>query len=261
MVARTIALPNIKKCFIPDPGYIICDTDLRQADAQVVAWEADDDELKTIFREGIDLHNANAEVLGVPRQDAKAGVHLTNYGGSANTLARTIGCTIHAAENFQSRWFGHHPGIKDWHDRVADSLASHRGVQNIFGYQIKYFDRIEGLLPEALAWIPQSTVAIIISKAMIEIEQYDPTIQCLAQVHDSMVIQYRKMHEQDAQRAIHRAMTVTCPYPDPLIIGSDLDTSPHSWGDCKRVVWPDDNDRIDLSHLKTPPQLRSQIWV
>ncbi len=260
MVAKTIELPNIKKCFIPDLGYIICDTDLKQADAQVVAWEANDDGLKAIFREGIDLHDANAEILGVTRVAAKAGVHLTNYAGSAYTLARTIGCTVHAAENFQSRWFGEHPGIKDWHARVADSLACNRGVRNIFGYQITYFDRIEGLLPEALAWIPQSTVAIVISKAMIEIEQYDPTIQCLMQVHDSMVLQYRKAHELDAQRAIHRAMTTVCPYDDPLIIGSDLDTSPHSWGDCKRVAWPEDND-VDLTHLKTPLKLRDRIWV
>ena len=51
MVSKTAPLPNIKKLFKADPGYYICDADLAQADARVVAWEADDDKLKEIFNE------------------------------------------------------------------------------------------------------------------------------------------------------------------------------------------------------------------
>lgn len=260
MVAKTIELPNIKKCFIPDPGFVIGDFDLKQADAQVVAWEANDDELKTIFREGVDLHSANAEVLGCARQDAKAGVHLTNYGGTAYTLARTIGCTVHAAENFQRRWFQHHPGIKDWHDRVADSLATSRSVSNVFGYSNTYFDRIENLLPEALAWIPQSTVAIIISKAMLTLDQYYPNIILLKQVHDSVVHQFVRKYQTEVLIATRRALEIECPYDDPLIIGSDADISDKSWGDCERIAWPEDDGR-DLSFLQTPDGLEANSWV
>ena len=52
MVASTISLPNVKKMFIPDEGYTIIDADLEKADAQIVAWESGDEELKQIFREG-----------------------------------------------------------------------------------------------------------------------------------------------------------------------------------------------------------------
>ena len=41
---KQLTLPNLRKMFIPDPGKFIFDCDLEQADAQVVAWEADDDE-------------------------------------------------------------------------------------------------------------------------------------------------------------------------------------------------------------------------
>ena len=59
----SITLPNIRKLFIPDPGYTIFDADLSGADAQVVAWEVNDNDLKQAFRLGLDIHSHNAEAL------------------------------------------------------------------------------------------------------------------------------------------------------------------------------------------------------
>lgn len=56
-----LVLPNVRKLFIPDPGYTIYEADLRGADAMVVAWEADDEDLKDAFRRGLDVHAKNAE--------------------------------------------------------------------------------------------------------------------------------------------------------------------------------------------------------
>jgi hypothetical protein len=56
-------LPNIRKMFIPDSGKVIVDADLAGADAQVVAWEADDTKLKAAFREGKSVHLMNGEDL------------------------------------------------------------------------------------------------------------------------------------------------------------------------------------------------------
>ena len=75
MVAKTADLPNLRRLFVPDPDYIIIDVDLERADAQVVAWEADDEELKQMFREGVDIHEENSRTIGCSRQQAKVGVH------------------------------------------------------------------------------------------------------------------------------------------------------------------------------------------
>lgn len=56
-------LPNIRKIFIPDPGYVVFDCDLAGADAQVVAWEADDEDLKRAFRAKLDVHAHNATAM------------------------------------------------------------------------------------------------------------------------------------------------------------------------------------------------------
>src|SRR5690348_2980633 len=107
-----LVLPNIRKLFVPDPGYVLCDCDLVGADAQVVAWEADDAELKDAFRKGLDVHTKNMQAMFSPEQIAsnpkardqtKRAVHATNYLSSPKTLAQNTGWTLREAEDFQRR--------------------------------------------------------------------------------------------------------------------------------------------------------------
>lgn len=235
--------PNVRKWFVPDLGHTMFDVDLQQADAQIVAWEADDEELKAIFRDpNLDLHDENCRAIFGKyskrgRQMAKAGVHATNYGSSARTMARHLGITVAMAEAFQRKWFDAHPNIKDWHRRIEGQLMANRTVSNKFGFKIRYFGRVEQLLPEALAWIPQSTVGRIINEGLNNLEDH-PTIIPLIQVHDSIVGQFPNSF-WPRRKEIRTALSITVPYDDPLVIGVDMDASRQSWGDCKRVAWED----------------------
>jgi hypothetical protein len=273
-------LPNIRKLFIPDPGYAIFDCDLSGADAQVVAWEANDEDLKKAFRSGVKIHEKNARDVfgdeydkapgdrshkGTPKgklyDQNKRAVHLTNYGGSAFTIARTpeIGWSQARGEAFQKKWFQLHPGIKEWHRRVQSSLARTRGVSNAFGYRRIYFDRIDSVLPEALAWIPQSTVALVTYYGAISLRRHPrfrvegfegisveemreldrkevqwTYVEVLSQVHDSLVFQlpHRLSYEY---AAIREGLRVKVPYEDPLYIPWGISKSSISWGDCEDV--------------------------
>ena len=244
MVAQTMKLPNVKKLFLPDIGYIIIDCDLAQADAQVVAWEADDDELKSIFRDPTaDLHSENAKtIFGTltkrNRQLAKAGVHATNYGAKARTLAATLGITVYEAERFQRTWFAAHPGIKAWHSEIDMQLAQSRTVSNRFGNRRYYFDRVEHLLPQALAWIPQSTVALVINRALVNVDKnMRGKVEPLMQVHDSLVMQVKKAHYPACLPELKANMEIVVPYDDPLIIPVGLEASAKSWGEVKECSW------------------------
>lgn len=242
-----LKIPNLRRMFIPDPGMTIFDSDLQQADAQVVAWEADDDELKQIFRDPArDLHDENCRTIfnhaptgryAPLRAKAKAGVHLTNYGGNARTLSKTLGITVHEADKFQATWFSAHPNIKDWHDEIERQLQTRRYVENKFGYRRFYFDRIERLLPEALAWIPQSTVGLVINHGWLNIDTNLPEVQILLQVHDSIVGQYPTHFDPQIRPALREQLLVEVPYDDPLIIGVDIATSTKSWGDVTKGEW------------------------
>jgi DNA polymerase-1 len=233
----TPKLPNIRKLFLPDPGFVIGDADLDRADLQVVVWEADDDELKQMLREGVDLHTENAKVLHCTRHQAKGFVHGTNYGGKPKTMAKVAGTTTHIADQMQKRWFAAHPGIKRWHDRTERQLFERRYVENAFGFRRFYFDRIESILPEALAWIPQSTVAIVTNKGIINLHRNLPIVQVLLQVHDSTVFQYEKRYDPHLRPKIRDQLTVVVPYEDPLVIPVGLKLSDKSWGDVKEVEW------------------------
>ena len=233
-----LALPAIRKLFIPDPGYLIADIDLDRADAQVVAWEADDPILKQMFREGVDLHSENAKAMGVPRPKAKAGIHAINYGVQARTLASTLGITVAEAEAFINRWFQIHPWIAEWHERTMNQLMTSHTVQNAFGYRRFYFDRPQGLLPEALAWVPQSTVALVINKAMVNLRNNLSWCQSLLQVHDSLVVQFPRSY-LNRREEIQKEFLVEVPYEDPLVIPVGMKVSDKSWGHCEEIPWKD----------------------
>jgi DNA polymerase-1 len=267
MVAQTIALPNIRKMFIPDPGYEIAEADLSGAEAQVVAWEANDEDLKQAFRSGINVHIKNArdvfpeKIKGWSDEAIKATsypggiyytckrcVHATHNGAAPKGLSQQIGIPIRDAENFQRIWFGLHPTIPKYKDRVnsqllgtydwPDGIKRSRTVFNSFGYRIIYFDRIKSLLPQALAWIPQSTVGITSVKGGTQLHATVPWVEILLQVHDSLVFQYPIARSTNKDLAIIKsALEVTCPYDDPLVIPWTLKTSRISWGHCESRKW------------------------
>jgi DNA polymerase-1 len=251
-MSKTTLMPNIRKMFVPDPGYTIFDVDLAGADAQVVAYEAEDEDLISAFAKGLDVHDKNARDLwGVEysrlpgdkdhgprskrRKETKQAVHATNYGGSARTIAKVLGWTVREAESFQRRWFSLHTGIKtNFHGRIERDLSSSRMVTNRFGYRRVYFDRIDSVFPEALAWVPQSTVAEVSFRGGVTIAKACPWVEMLLQVHDSLVFQVRHEHENRLDE-IRRHLATPIPYAKPLTIQWGLSRSRLSWGDCEAV--------------------------
>lgn len=237
-------LPNLRRMFLPDPGYILLDCDLMRADLQVVAWEAGDEDLKAALRAGEDMHNVNAAAIFGPgfsplnRWTAKQGVHAANYGVKERTLATTLGTTVHEASRFLTRWFQAHPKISEWQLRVQRQLDATRIIKNVWGFRRVYTGRLDGVLPQALAWIGQSTVAITTNKAWSQLSQRIPWAQVLLQVHDSLVLQIPESRWAE-RKEIYQKMLMEIPFKDPLIIDVDLKASPVSWGDVKPAKWSD----------------------
>ena len=169
------------------------------------------------------------------RRNGKIGVTgNTNYGGGPRTMAVAAGITVHQADRFQRIYFGKYPGLKAWHHRVEEQLRTKRYVENAFGYRRYYFDRIDGLLPEALAWIPQSTVANYIDRVWLNIHDNIKEVDVLLQVHDSLAGQFpTHLKAPLIRRMTEEARRVVVPYADPLIIPTGVKCSDLSWGDCE----------------------------
>ncbi len=250
-------LPNIRSMYGPDPGFTFFDMDLDRADLQVVVREAGEPEWIEAMKSGVDMHLLNAYIIARKnpppldelveshpkypdhrgplkhaREFAKVFCHATNYGGGAKTVAAHTGRTVQEIDAAQKYWFSAHPGIKDWHLRTFEQINRHRFVENKWGYRWNIFDRLEALLPEALAWVPQSTVGILINRIWTSFYENIPELQVLLQVHDSLAGQFPTHRAHHILPLMAQHSKIEIPYDPPLIIPTGVKTSTVSWGDC-----------------------------
>lgn len=258
-----LKIPNLRACFLPDPGYALVEADLARADAQVIAYEANAITLKRQLANDEDIHSDNAILLYhsdfvasrpvtraggfIPRgmhsngmsyrDNGKRWVHATNFAGKARTVASTIVLPEPHVAACQ-HWWLHvaHPEIGALHDRIEWELKARKNpvIYNRFGFRRAYVGggREANLLQQALAWIAQSTVAVVINKAMLAVWRELPEFELLIQIHDSILGQVKLDRLDDALIARLRAlMAVTVPYDDSLVIPCEIKWSARSWGD------------------------------
>jgi DNA polymerase-1 len=240
-----ISLPVLRRLIIPDPGMTLLDLDLSAADAQVVAWASGDTLLKQQLRSGTDLYMEEetglwAECSHIPRGRRKNCVHSANYGASYRTIGDKYIGNRNVARRWLNRWFALHPSIRAWQRATEFSLNSNRTVTNPWGFRRIYTDRLDYLLPQALAWIGQSTVAITINKILLRVdhahEHDNLPIQVLLQDHDNLVMQCPTNQLNEAVPRLLELAKVPIPFPnDPLVISASLKVSQKSWADVEPV--------------------------
>jgi DNA polymerase I-like protein with 3'-5' exonuclease and polymerase domains/uracil-DNA glycosylase len=239
-----LTLPNVRNIFIPDQGHTMFDIDLDSADLRIVTWESDCKWMKDHFANGrkpyIEVmreyyHNPNMTKHSHPREYGmfKALCHGTNYLGTADGIAPRIGLLVHETERIQKWYFGLAPEIKAWQEEIKEQVAGRRYVENVFGYRNYFFDKIEGtIFNQAVAWIPQSSVACLINRGYVNIANNLPEVEVLLQVHDSLAGQFDSLHGDWALRRIAEECEIALPYDEPLIIPVGVVSSKVSWGQC-----------------------------
>lgn len=239
-----LELPNIRSLFVPDPGYTFFDIDLDSADLRIVAWESDEREMKAMVKEGKKVyvevmkeyyHNPAMTKHSPQYGMFKSYCHGTHYLGTAKGLAERLGLLVHESEKLQKWYFGKFPNIKKWQDEIKDQVCKRRYIENVFGYRVYFFDRIEGtIFNQAIAWIPQSSVACLINRGYERIDRLEKGVDILLQVHDSLAGQFPTAQRDYYVKRIVECAEIELPYPgDPLIIPVGVKTSEKSWGDCE----------------------------
>lgn len=250
-------LPNIRTMLVPDPGYTFFDIDLDRADLQVFVWEIGDEQYKQVLRQGVDTHLFHVYLLDGQepppldelveshprywdhrgprkhkREFSKVFCHATDYVGSARTIAAHTGRTVHEIDRARKRYLAIHPGIEPYWRQIENQITRHRFVSNKFGYRWYIFDRIDGALPEAVAWIPQSTVGCVINRVWKAFFDNLPQVETLLQLHDSLAGQLPTHLVSRLLPRMRELSRIIVPYEDPLIIPTGIETSDVSWGDC-----------------------------
>jgi DNA polymerase-1 len=245
-------LPNCKDFFIPDEGYFFWNVDYSGADAMIVAWDSDCKWLQNFFltsKQKLYIYIAEQYFQREVTTDDpwykkfKQFVHLTNYGGMEEKAAASSGIPKKDAKSIRQWYFKTNPEIPEWHKRIASDIKATNGIkakgyiENIFGARGWFLDKDSPtILNQAYAWIPQSTIALLVNKGLVNIwkEEKKKEIAVLMQVHDALAGQgLLSMGIEEVQKRVVKHMTIELPYRKPLVIPVDFSYSEKSYGGCK----------------------------
>jgi len=243
-VEGSIRLPNVKKIFLPDEGNEIADGDFSGADIMIVAADSDCKWLLDFFanpKGKVYRYIANEflqrEITDTEYKIYKGVFHGSNYGMGIDKLAKMAGIPFNLAKQLQEFYFYLNPEVKVWQDNVAKDIATKGYITNIFGRKAWFLNKNDPtLLNKALAFKPQGGIADLVNHAWVSIRtQYPDKIKVSAQVHDSLVCQYKLEDASWARKAIIDCMEIPLEFPTTtLIIPADLKVSDRSYGDTSK---------------------------
>lgn len=196
---------NFKRFLTADPGFILYNMDLAQAENRIVAYIAPEPLMINAFEHGIDLHKQTAsliynvpisEVTDEQRQWGKKANHGLNYGLGYRKFAFLYEIPENQAQFIVEKYHSIYPGVRQYHKWVEAAIRRSRTLITAFGrtrvFKGKFDDE---LLKEAYSYIPQSITGDCINIRAVDFIYYDDRlqhVQLLNQVHDSISFQISK---------------------------------------------------------------------
>ena len=223
---RTDLGAEIRKMFIPKPGCVLVDADYSQIELRVLAHIANDENMCSAFRNGLDIHTVTAsQVFAVPAQEvtslmrrhAKAVNFGIVYGISEFSLSEDIGVTRWEARDYIDSYLANYPGVKAYMKKVVDDARESGYTSTMYGRR-RYIPELKssnfnvrsGAERMTLNTPIQGTAADLIKLAMIKVDaalrQNFPEAKLLLQVHDELIVECPEEIAVDVAALISREM-------------------------------------------------------
>ncbi len=233
---RTDIGRQIRSTFIADPGHVLISADYSQIELRVLAHLSGDDTLTAAFARGDDIHDQTAnKVFGADstldphelRRRAKIINYALLYGKTAFTLAKDIGVTQQAAQQFIDAYFAGFPRVRAFIDQtLADAQAS-GVVKTMFGRRrpvpeltSRNFQIRAGAERIAVNMPIQGTAADILKRAMIDVHAAlagaHPQARMILTVHDELLFEAPKDQADDVSALVREKMSAAVKLNVPL---------------------------------------------
>ena len=247
---RTDLGAEIRKMFVPKPGYVLVDADYSQIELRVLAHIADDSVMQQAFVSGQDIHTVTAsQVFGVApenvtalqRRHAKAVNFGIVYGISEFSLSEDIGVSRWEAKDYIDNYLANYSGVRKYMKQVVVDARENGFTQTLFGRKrtipelssSNYMIR-QGAERMALNTPIQGTAADLIKMAMIRVdktlrEQF-PEAKLLLQVHDELIVECPENIAPDVAKLVSREMEGIAKLKVPLTAEAKIGKS---WFDAK----------------------------
>ena len=246
---QNVSRGHIRRMFIPDIGKVFLSSDLRQAEARLVAYLADDHRLIEAFAQGDPYIAMASQIFGRAAETisederylAKRMVLALNYMMGVDTFALYAQIGIPQARRLREKYFETYYGLTAWHAAIAREIQEKRVLVTPFGRRRQFFGRGgDTLIREAVAYVPQSTIGDLLNMAMLRMERSidGADWQISLQVHDQFIIQVPEVDVQIAITKMKSAFNIEIPLPTgrSVVIPNDFKVGP-SWGDLKELTF------------------------
>jgi DNA polymerase-1 len=254
---RTALGREIRAAFVAEPAHRLISVDYSQIELRVLAHLSGDSALLEAFQEGIDIHDRTAErVFGGPdgplkldthelRRRAKIINYALLYGKTAFTLAKDIGVSQTAAQEFIDAYFAGYPSVRAFIDKtLADARATGvvrtmSGRRRLMPELTSKNGAIRAAAERETVNMPiQGTAADVLKKAMIDVhhalERFNagrmtPSRMILT-VHDELVFEAPETDALEVAALVKAVMEAAYPLNVPLTVDVGIG---ENWNDAK----------------------------
>ena len=229
---------EIRKGFIPQPGWTMLAADYSQIELRLLAHLSHDAEFVKAFHAGGDIHRQTAsiifgvsveEVTAEMRARAKTINFATIYGQGAHALSRQLKVEHAEAQAFIATYFARFAGVRRFLDITVEQARDRGYVETIFGrrrYIPELKDRnfnIRAFGARTAQNSPiQGSAADLIKAAMIRIQARITARQLesrmLLQVHDELVFECPPEELETTRSLVVQEMTSAVTLDVPLIV-------------------------------------------
>jgi hypothetical protein len=199
-----------------------------------------------------DMHQLNADRLGINRDTAKNVVYASQYLASAGKQSEMILEQVHMwvsptdCYNISEGIWRNYPHAQAYKQLIVEMCAAKRYIQNAFG-RIRFFH--SGRAPSAVDFIPQSTVADILWCVLKDVAVFLRSLggRLVTTVYDSMLACVPKDKVAEAARGMRQIMErrFDC-VREGFFIPVDIEVGAPgaSWGELKKVKTDAELDQL-----------------
>ena len=246
---RTDLGREIRRAFIADSGCVLISADYSQIELRVLAHLAEEEALIDAFRRGEDIHDRTAlKVFGASsgldkhelRRRAKIINYALLYGKTAFTLARDIGVTAGAAQEFIDAYFGGFPRVRTFIDATIDHARTSGFVETMYGRRrlVPELNSRNGQIRQGAERMTvnfpiQGTAADILKRAMLRVHDVltrDGGARMILTVHDELLIESPEQTATEVAEQVREAMQGAATLKVPLTV--DVGIGPN-WREAK----------------------------
>jgi DNA polymerase-1 len=247
---RTELGREIRRAFVAAPGHVLISADYSQIELRVLAHLAGETALIEAFRAGEDIHDRTALKVfgpesGLDKHELRRRAKIINYallyGKTAFTLARDIGVTKEAAQEFIDAYFAGFPRVRGFIDDTLQRARETGVVKTMFGRRrlVPELNSRNGQIRSAAERVTvnmpiQGTAADILKRAMIDLHnalaERRLRARMILTVHDELLFEAPRDEADSAATLVRERMEGAVALNVPLTV--DVGVA-DNWRDAK----------------------------